>query len=78
MSDNFERMKKVILDELGVPEEKVVLEASFRDDLGASSIAIFDLILAMEDEFGIEVPDEDAVMISTIDDAIKYLDKRLG
>ena len=78
MSKYFERLKKVILAELGVAEDKIVQDASFRDDLGASSVEIFDLILAVEDEFGIEVPDEDAVMITTIFDALQYLEKRLG
>jgi len=78
MSDYFERLKKVILSQLDVPGEKIALEASFRDDLGATSVEIFDLILAVEDEFGIEVPDEDAVMISTVADAVDYLKKRLG
>jgi acyl carrier protein len=55
-----------------------VPEASFRDDLGATSVEIFDLILAVEDEFGIEVPDEDAIMITTVADAVEYLKKRLG
>lgn len=78
MADYFERLKKVILDQLEVSGEKIVLEASFRDDLGATSVEIFDLILAVEDEFGIEVPDEDAVMITTVADAVEYLKKRLG
>ena len=78
MSKYLERLKKVILAELEVPEEKMVPEASFRDDLGATSVEIFDLILAVEDEFGIEVPDEEAVMITTIADALAYLEKRLG
>ena len=78
MSEHFERLKKVIITELEVPEDKIVSEASFRDDLGATSVEIFDLILAVEDEFGIEVPDEDAVMITTIADAVEYLEKRLG
>ena len=78
MSDNFERLKKVIVQELGVTPEQVVPDASFRDDLGASSVQIFDLILALEDEFGIEVPDEDAIQITTIGDAVSYLNKRLG
>jgi len=55
-----------------------VSEASFRDDLSATSVKIFDLILAMEDEFGIEVPDEDAIQITTVGDAVEYLEKRLG
>lgn len=76
--DPFERIKKVIIQELGTPEERITMEASFRDDIGASSVQIFDLILAFEDEFGIEVPDEDAVMITTIGDAVEYLRNKLG
>lgn len=76
--DLFERIKKIIIQELGTPEERISIEASFRDDVGASSVQIFDLILAFEDEFGIEVPDEDAVMITTIGDAVEYLKKKLG
>ncbi|MFH1538166.1 MAG: acyl carrier protein [bacterium] len=76
--DLFERIKKVIIQELGTPEERISIEASFRDDIGASSVQIFDLILAFEDEFGIEVPDEDAVMITTIGDAVEYLKKKIG
>lgn len=78
MSENLERLKKVVVQELGVSEAQVVAEASFRDDLGASSVQIFDLILAIEDEFGIEVPDEDAIQITTVGDAVDYLTKRLG
>jgi acyl carrier protein len=78
MSKYFDRLKKVITAELEVAEEKIVPDASFRDDLGATSVEIFDLILAVEDEFGIEVPDEEAVMITTVADALAYLDKRLG
>ncbi len=76
MSDMIDRLKKVIMAELGVSEDRIVMEASFRDDLGADSRKIFDLIMAVEDEFGIEVPDEDAVMIVTVGDAADYLKKR--
>jgi acyl carrier protein len=72
----IDRLKKVIMAELGVSEDRIVMEASFRDDLGADSRKIFDLIMAVEDEFGIEVPDEDAVMIVTVGDAADYLKKR--
>jgi len=78
MPDNFERLKKVIVEELGIAAEKIVAEASFRDDLGATSVQIFDLILAIEDEFSIEVPDEEAIQITTVGDAVEYLNKRLG
>ncbi|MEW5945911.1 MAG: acyl carrier protein [bacterium] len=76
--DYFERIRKVIVREMDIEPGRVTMEASFRDDLGASSVVIFDLILAFEDEFGIEVPDEDAVMITTIGDAVEYLKKKLG
>ncbi len=78
MADYTQRLNKVIIAELGVTEDKLLPEASFRDDLGANSARIFDLILALEDEFNIEVPDEDAMMITTIADAMAYLEKRLG
>lgn len=83
MSDILDRLVQVVvtnpdLAKLGVGAEKVVPEASFRDDLGATSVIIFDLILAIEDEFGIEVPDEDAIQITTVGDAVQYLEKRLG
>lgn len=78
MSELSERLKKVICQELDVTPEQVVPEASFRDDLGATSVKIFDLILAIEDEFGVEVPDEEAIQITTIGDAIAYLEKKLG
>lgn len=78
MADYFERLKKVLMSELKVSEDKIKEEASFRDDLGAKSSEIFDLILAIEDEFDIEVPDEDAVTITTVSDALEYLKKKLG
>jgi acyl carrier protein len=78
MSDYLERLKTVVVQEIKVSPDLIVLEASFRDDLGATSVKIFDLILAIEDEFGIEVPDEDAIQITTVGDAVAYLEKRLG
>jgi acyl carrier protein len=83
MSDILDRLVQVVvtnpdLAKLSISADKVVPEASFRDDLGASSVIIFDLILAIEDEFGIEVPDEDAIQITTVGDAVQYLEKRLG
>ncbi len=80
MSDNeiFEKLKRIIVRELSnVSEEAVTLNASFLEDLNASSIEIFDLILAIEDEFGIEVPDEDAIKITTVRDAVEYLKSKI-
>jgi len=78
----FERLKKIIIDQLGVEEEQVVTTASFVDDLNADSLDLVELVMAMEDEFSddnkkIQIPDEDAEQIITVQDAIDYL-KELG
>ena len=69
----FERVKKIITDQLGVEESLVAMDASFIDDLGADSLEIVDLIMAFEGEFGITIPDEDAENLSTVKDAVEYL-----
>jgi len=69
----FERVKKIIIDQLGVDESLVSMDASFIDDLGADSLEIVDLIMAFEGEFGITIPDEDAENLSTVRDAVEYL-----
>lgn len=69
----FERVKKIIIDQLGVEGPLVTMEASFIDDLGADSLEIVDLIMAFEGEFGITIPDEDAEDLSTVKDAVEYL-----
>jgi acyl carrier protein len=74
MADLFERVKKIIVDILGVDESKVTLEASFREDLEADSLDLVELIMAFEDEFGGEISDEDAQKIQTVCDAVKYLE----
>ncbi|HHW27430.1 MAG TPA: acyl carrier protein [Firmicutes bacterium] len=71
--DVFERVKKIIVDQLGVDESLVTMEASFIDDLGADSLEIVDLIMAFEGEFGITIPDEDAENLSTVKAAVDYL-----
>ena len=73
----FERVKKIIIDQLSVDESLVTLEASFIDDLGADSLEIVDLIMAFEGEFGITIPDEDAENLSTVRDAVEYLRKNV-
>lgn len=74
MSDKiFEKVKKTIVDQLGVEESLVTLEASFIDDLGADSLEIVDLIMAFESEFGITISDEDAENMSKVQDAVDYL-----
>ena len=73
-----ERVAGIIVQQLGVPREEVVAEASFIDDLGADSLDIVELVMAMEEEFNIEIPDEDAEKIQTIGAAIAYLRGKLG
>ena len=73
-----EKIKKIICDQLDVAEKDVVTEASFVDDLGADSLDQVELIMAMEEEFDISIPDEDAEKISTVQDAIDYIKKAMG
>ena len=68
-----ERVKSIIADQLGVDIEEVTLEASFTDDLGADSLDIVELVMAFEEDFDIEIPDEDAEKIGTVRDAIDYI-----
>jgi acyl carrier protein len=72
------RVAELIVEQLGVTEEEIKPEASFIDDLGADSLDIVELVMAMEEEFDIEIPDEDAERIQTIGDATSYLKERLG
>ncbi len=73
-----ERVAEIIVEQLGVSREEVVAEASFTDDLGADSLDIVELVMAMEEEFDVEIPDEDAEKIQTIGAAIAYLKAKLG
>lgn len=73
MSNIEERVKKVIVDQLGVKEEEVVPEAAFIEDLGADSLDTVELVMALEEEFGTEIPDEDAEKITTVKAAIDYI-----
>lgn len=68
-----ERVRKIIIDQLGVDEAEVTAEAKFIDDLGADSLDTVELVMALEEEFGIEIPDEDAEKILTVRDAIGYI-----
>ena len=76
MADTFERVKQIIVDQLGVDEDQVVMEASFREDLEADSLDLVELIMAFEEEFGGSISDEDAQQIVTVSDAVKYLQNR--
>jgi len=73
-----ERVAEIIVAQLGVSRDEVVAEASFTDDLGADSLDIVELVMAMEEEFDVEIPDEDAENIQTIGAAIAYLKGKLG
>lgn len=78
MSTVFERVSKVIVDRLGVDEGEVKLEASFRDDLGADSLDVVELVMELEDEFDMEISDEDAEKIATVGDAISYIESKVS
>lgn len=73
--ETIDRIKKIIVDQLGVEASKITENSSFVDDLGADSLDIVELIMAFEEEFDIEIPDEDAEKIKTVGDAVKYLNK---
>ena len=73
-----ERVKEIVVEQLGVSGDEVVEKASFIDDLGADSLDIVELVMAMEDSFDVEIPDEDAEKIQTIGSAVAYLKGKLG
>lgn len=76
--DMESRVVDIIVEQLGATKEEIVPEASFIDDLGADSLDIVELVMAMEETFDIEIPDDDAEKIQTIGDAVSYLKDRLG
>lgn len=73
----FEKVKGIIVDQLGVDEDEVKLEASFLNDLGADSLDLVELIMAIEEEFDIEIPDEEAERIQTVNDAVEYIKENI-
>jgi acyl carrier protein len=77
MDDLYERIKDIIVEQLGVDEDKVTLDARFREDLEADSLDLVELIMAMEDEFGGEISDEEAQQLKTVGQAIEYLKSRM-
>jgi len=77
MSAVEDKIRKIICEQLDVPEKDVVPEASFVDDLGADSLDQVELIMAMEEEFDVSIPDEDAEKIATVQDAIDYIQKAI-
>lgn len=76
-SDIGKKVKAIIMEQLGVSEEELKSEASFVDDLGADSLDLVELVMALEEEFGQEIPDEDAEKITTVQDAINYINEHL-
>jgi len=73
MSETFNRVKNIIVDRLGVDESKVVMEATFKEDLGADSLDVVELIMELEDEFDLEISDEDAEKITSVGDVVTYI-----
>ena len=71
-----EKVKSIIAEQLGVKQEEVTSGASFIDDLGADSLDTVELVMALEEEFGMEIPDEDAEKIATVGDAVKYIEEK--
>lgn len=69
----FEKVKKIIVEQLGVEEDDIAMESSFIDDLGADSLDIVELIMALEEEFDIEIPDSEAEKITSVGDAVDYI-----
>ena len=78
MSDTEKRVKDIVVEHLGVEADKVVTNASFIDDLGADSLDTVELVMAFEEEFGVEIPDDAAETIQTVADAVKYLDENIA
>ncbi|TCD05044.1 acyl carrier protein [Erythrobacteraceae bacterium CFH 75059] len=78
MSDIQERVHKIVIEHLGVEADKVSPDASFIDDLGADSLDIVELVMAFEEEFGVEIPDDAAEKIATVGDATRYIEEHQG
>lgn len=75
MSETFEKVRDIVVEQLGVEADEVSLESTFIDDLGADSLDIVELIMAFEEEFGIEIPDEAAEKIKTVQDVVNYINE---
>ncbi|AUJ26715.1 MULTISPECIES: acyl carrier protein [Virgibacillus] len=78
MADVFDRVKAIIVDRLDVDEAKVTMEASFKDDLEADSLDVVELVMELEDEFDMEIADEEAEKINTVGDAVNYINNLQG
>jgi acyl carrier protein len=78
MNNTFDRVRNVVVKQLNVEAEKVKPEAHFQNDLAADSLDTVELVMALEEEFKIEIPDEDSMTIATVGDAVAYIDKKLS
>jgi acyl carrier protein len=78
MSEHFDKIKEIVVDKLGVEEAKVTVDAKFIDDLGADSLDTVELIMQFEEEFGIEIPDDDAENLLSVKQAVDYITEKLG
>ena len=78
MSDKYDKVKEIIIDKLGVEDSKITMEAKFIDDLGADSLDTVELIMQFEEEFGIEIPDDDAESLLSVKQAVDYITEKLG
>ncbi len=78
MEVSHDKIKQIIADQLGVKKEEVTDNAKFVDDLGADSLDTVELVMALEEEFGVEIPDEDAEKLTTVGDALRYIDDKAG
>ena len=78
MSEHFDKVKEIIVDKLGVEDGKITMEAKFIDDLGADSLDTVELIMQFEEEFGIEIPDEDAEGLVSVGEAVDYISQKLN
>lgn len=76
--DVFEKVKKMVAEQLNVSADKVVPEARFTDDLGADSLDVVELIMNIEEEFGLEIPEDEATKITTVKDAVDYISSKQG
>jgi acyl carrier protein len=72
----FEKLKELIVDQLNVEESAVTMEAKFKDDLGADSLDLFELVMAIEEEFGVEIPSSDLETIVSVEDVVAYLENK--
>ena len=78
MSEHFDKIKEIVIDKLGVEETKVTVDSKFIDDLGADSLDTVELIMQFEEEFGIEIPDDDAENLLSVKQAVDYITEKLG